>query len=258
MTTVALVRSVEPFTPPSRAARGSILDIAEVTSGVSTGLGLDGLIESFNCIGVDVDAINCAGFKGLTKRFDPPSFSNGVMFNIQSGVRCKGFGFDRNDPKIKSAFDSMEPEGVSIGLHDTLLVNGTDITPAAGTITPAQALGLLEGAGYSGYAGQPVIHVGPMLASLWAAVQAVRLVGDHLETHLGTPVAVSTGNESKTAGKLDPDQWAFVTGAVALIRSEAVLASDIDRATNEQTVLYERLYVAAIDCLVAKVKVKVL
>lgn len=258
MTTVALVRSVGPFTPPSRAARGSILDIAEVTSGLSAGLGLEGLIESFNCIGVDVDAINCAGFKGLTKRFDPPSFSNGVMFNIQNGIRCKGFGFDRNDPRIKAAVDAMESEGASIGLHDAILVNGTDLTPAGGSVTPAQALGVLEGAGYAGYAGQPVIHVGPALASQWAAMQAISWTGSRLETHLGTPVAASVGNETKTAGKLDADQWAFVTGHVVLLRSEAVLASDIDRATNEQTVLYERLYVAAVDCLVAKVKVKVL
>jgi hypothetical protein len=88
--------------------------------------------------------------------------------------------------------------------------------------------------------------------------QAIKPVGDHLETLLGTPVAVSVGNESKTAGKLDADQWAFVTGAVVLVRSEAVLASDIDRTTNDQTVLYERLYVAAVDCLNVKAKVKVL
>lgn len=257
MTTVPLVRSVGPFTPPSRTVQGSILDIAEVSNDFSM-IGLDGLIESFNCIGVDVDAIACSGFKGLTKRFDPPAFSNGVMFNIQNGVRCKVFGFAMDDPKIKAAIDAMEPEGVSIGLHDALLVNGTDITPAAGSVTPAQALGLLEGAGYSGYAGQPVLHVGPMLASLWAATQAIKPVGDHLETLLGTPVAVSVGNESKTAGKLDADQWAFVTGAVVLVRSEAVLASDIDRTTNDQTVLYERLYVAAVDCLNVKAKVKVL
>jgi hypothetical protein len=257
MTTTALLRSVGPFMPPSRTQRASILDIAEVSNDFSA-IGLDGLIESFNCIGVDVDAIACSGFKGLTKRFDPPSYSNGVLFNIQSGVRCKGFGFDMHDPKIKAAVDAMEPEGVSIGLHDAILVNGTDLTPATGSVTPAQALGVLEGAGYAGYAGQPVIHVGPSLASQWAALHAIEVSGSHLETLLGTPIAVSTGNESKTGGKLDPDQWAFVTGAVVLVRSEAVLAADIDRSTNDQTVLYERLYVAAVDCLNAKVKVKVL
>lgn len=257
MTTVPLVRSVGPVTPPSRTPRGSILDIATVSNDFSF-IGLDGLMESFNCIGVDVDAVNCSGFKGLTKRFDPPSFTDGVQFNIQSGVRCKGFGFGMDDPRIRAAFEAMEPEGVSIGLHDTLLVNGTDLTPTAGSVTPGQALGILEGAGYASYAGQPVIHAGPSLVSVWANNQAVTWTGTHLETVLGTPIAVSTGNESKTGGKLDAEQWAFVTGAVALWRSEAVLASDIDRTTNEQTVLYERLYVAAIDCLVAKVKVKVL
>lgn len=251
------VLEAQYLTVPSHAHPGSILDIATVYTG-GVPWETTGLVESYNCIGVDVDTVACSGFKGLTKRFDPPSFSNGTMFNCQGGVTCKGPGFDMNDPALQAAFAAREPEGVSIGLHDAILVNGTDLTPAAGSVTPAQALGLLEGAGYSGYSGQPVIHAGPMLASLWAALQAVRLNGNHLETLLGTPVAVASGNESKTAGKLDADQWAFVTGQVFLWRSESVQAADIDRTTNDMTVLYERLYVAAIDCLVAKVKVKVL
>jgi hypothetical protein len=253
----AVVQPGQFYTPPSVPSKGSILDIADIQTGnlpwVATGL-----VESYNCIGVDVDALACAGFKGLTKRFDAPSYGDGSMFNVQAGVTCKGPGFDMNDPALRSAFEAVEPEGVSIGLHDTILVNGTDLTPAAGSVTPAQALGLLEAAGNTGYSGQAVIHAGPMLASLWASSQTVIKVGNHLETHLGTPVAVSTGNESKTAGKLDTDQWAFVTGSVALWRSEAVQASAIDRVTNDQTTLYERLYVAAIDCFKAKVKVKVL
>lgn len=253
----AVVQPNQFYNPPSVPPKGSILDIADIQSGnvpwVPTGL-----VESYNCIGVDVDALVCAGFKGLTKRFDPPTYGDGALFNIQCGVTCKGPGFDMNDSALRTAFEAMEPEGVSTGLHDTILINGTDLTPAAGSVTPAQALGLLEGAGNSGYAGQAVIHVGPMLASLWSSVQVIVQVGNHLETHLGTPVAVSAGNETKTAGKLDADQWAFVTGSVALWRSEAVQAADIDRATNDQTVLYERLYTAAIDCFKAKVKVKVL
>lgn len=255
MTTTPVVRS-DYVTVSSRTPRGTILGVAVLHEGVPwEGTGL---IESYNCIGVDVDTVNCAGFKGLTKRFDPPSFSNGTMFNVQGGITCKGPGFDMNDPALRSAFDAQEPEGVSIGLHDALLVNGTDLTPAGGSVTPAQALGLLESAGYLAYAGQPVIHAGPALVSQWAAFQAVRPAGDHLETLLGTPVVASPGNETKTGGKLDADQWAFVSGEVHLWRSEAVQAADIDRTTNDMTVLYERLYVAAIDCFMAKVKVKVL
>jgi hypothetical protein len=35
------------------------------------------------------------------------------------------------------------------------------------------------------------------------------------------------------------------------------LESELNRTTNDVTVLYERLYVAGIDCLLGKVKVKV-
>src|SRR5262245_13299065 len=126
MTTVQITTPVSPFRPPSRAPRSTILDIAQVSDDFSF-VGLDGLMDSFNCIGIDVDALNCAGFKGLTKRFDPPSFTNGQMFGVQSGVRCKGFGYEADDPRIRQAFEAMEPEGVSIGIHDTILVNGTDL-----------------------------------------------------------------------------------------------------------------------------------
>jgi hypothetical protein len=256
MTTTPVV-GTDYVTVASRVPRGTILGVATLHEGVPWG-DLVGLIESFNCVGIDVDTVNCSGFKGLTKRFDPPSFSNGVMFNIQGGITCKGPGFDLNDSALRAAFDAQEPEGVSIGIHDAILVNGTDLTPAGGSVTPAQALGLLESAGYLAYAGQPVIHAGPALVSQWAAFQAVRPAGDHLETLLGTPVVASPGNETKTGGKLDADQWAFVTGEVHLWRSEVVQAADIDRTTNDMSALFERLYVAAVDCFTAKVKVKVL
>lgn len=255
---MTVTQQTGPVSVPSRPAtrKGSILSIATLVDGLPWDGA--GMIDSFNCIGIDVDAVNCAGFKGLTKRFDGPSFSNGSMFNIQSGTRCKGFGYEADDPAIRAAFDAMEPEGVSIGLHDTILVNGTDLTPAAGTVTVGQALGILEGVGYGAYAGQPVLHMGPGMVSQLAALQALVSAGDHIETHLGTPVAVASGLETKTAGKLDPDQWAYVTGAVVLARSEVVDQWALDQTTNDMTRLFERLYTAAVDCLVAKVKVKVL
>lgn len=247
---------VEYVAPPTRTSQGTILDIVTPHEGIPWGL--TSLVDSFNCIGVDVDSVNCAGFKGLTKRFDKPAYNDGFLFNVQGGVTCKPFGFSQTDPRIGQAFAVQEAEGVSIGLHDTILVNGTDLTPAAGPVTPLQALGVLEGAGLSGYAGQPIIHVGPGLASQWAGAHAIVKTGNHLETLLGTPIAVSVGNETKTGGKLDANQWGFVTGAVALWRSEVVQESAVNQTTNDVTVLYERLYVAAVDCKNAKVSVKVL
>lgn len=257
MTTVQITTPVSPFRPPSRSPLSGVLDIAQVSDDFSFA-SLDGLMDSFNCIGIDVDALNCAGFKGLTKRFDPPSFTNGKMFSVQSGVRCKGFGYEADDARIRAAFNAMEPEGVSLGIHDTILVNGTDLTPATGTVSPLQALGLLESTGYGAYAGQPVIWLGPGITAQLTGVQVLHPVGGHLETNLGTPVVVASGVETKTAGKLDPDQWAFVTGAVGIVRSEVVDQWALDQATNDMTRLFERLYIAAVDCLVAKVKVKVL
>jgi hypothetical protein len=255
--TVGLVQPTGvPFTPPSRAPRGTVLDYATIREDVSF-LDPAGLVWSYNCIGMDVDEVACAGFKGLTKRFDSPSSSDGAMFVVQGGVTCKPFGFSGDDPALRAAFDALEGEGVSIGLHDALFDTAVDITPTAGSVSPVIALGLLESYGYLNYAGQPIIHLGPGVVSQLAASRAIEVSNGQLHTALGTPVAVSSGYETKTAGKLDQDQWAFVTGAIVLARSPVTLESEINRSTNDITVLYERLYVAGIDCLIGKVKVKV-
>lgn len=254
--TATVVRTDYVTVPARTSIGGSILDIAEVHEGLPWDG--TGLVESYNCIGIDVDAVNCAGFKGLTKRFDSPVWADGHQFNLQSGVTCKPFGFSGDDPALTAAFRAMEPVGVVRGVHDTLLVNATDITPATGAVTPLQGLGLLESAGYGGYAGQPVLWAGPMLVSQFAGLQVLNESGGHLETRIGTPVAVSVGVETSTSGKLDANQWMFVTGHVVLWRSEVQQADEIDQATNQVTALYERLYSVAVDCFAAKVSVKVL
>src|SRR5262245_42610254 len=107
MTTIQVAR-VAPFFAPARTPHSGILSLATVRDGIGY-LSQDGLVESFNCIGVDVDALDdCADFTTLTKRFDPPSFSDGALFNIQAGMRCKPFGFDMNDSRIRAAFNAME------------------------------------------------------------------------------------------------------------------------------------------------------
>lgn len=257
--TVQIVRPASiPFTPPSRGPLGgSVLEYAEI---VESTLWLDptGVIWSYNCIGIDVDPLDdCGDLLGLTKRFDPPQSADGGSFVIQGGVTCKPFGFNGDDPALKAAFDTMEPLGVSRGLAFTLFGGAVDVTPATGPLIPVVALGLLESYGLLNYAGLPIIHLGPGMVSQLMSNGAVVANGGKLTTALGTPVAVSAGYESKTGGLLDQDQWAYVSGAVLLGRDEPVLRSEHDRTTNEIVVLYERMYVAAIDCLLGKVKVKV-
>ena len=260
MTQVQIVRhSGHPYVPPARKPRSSILNIAHIVEGVSF-LDPEGLVWSFNCIGVDVQETDCATFTGQTKRFDAPASTDGAMFIVQQGMVCRPFGFDMNDPAIKAAFEAKEPEGVSTGLFETVFDTAVDITPGAGTaLPPATALGLLEGYGLLNYAGEPILHLGPgvvsMLTNTGTGIEKGE--GGVLRTALGTPIAVSAGYESKTDGKLDAEQWAFVTGAMVLARGEPILQAELDRTTNDMVVLHERLYVAGIDCLVGKVKVKV-
>ena len=172
-------------------------------------------------------------------------------------MRCKPFGFSGDDPGLKDAFNAMEPIGVARGLGMTVFPGATDINGGA-AVSPAVALGLLESYGHLNYAGQPIIHLGPGMVSQLAASQAIIVTNGKLTTALGTPIAVSAGYETKTGDVLDPEQTAYVTGAVVLARSHVVLQHQLDRSTNDITVLYERLYAVAIDCLLGKVQVQVL
>jgi hypothetical protein len=254
--TVQMLSTTAPFTPPSRTPHGTILDWATVVEGIHFG-DADGLVWSYNCIGMDVDPVACTDYLTLTKRFDAPTSADGAQFVVQGGMTCKPFGFSGDDPALRDAFIAREGEAVSTGLFESLFSTAVDLTPTAGPVSPVIALGLLESYGYLDYSGVPIVHLGPGMISQLAATNAVTVSDGKLTTILGTPVAVSGGYESKTGGKLDQDQWAFVTGAVVLHRSEIVLQSQQDRSTNDIVVLYERLYVAGIDCLLGKVKVKV-
>lgn len=244
-----------PIRPPVREPISGIMQVATVIEGVGL-LSPDGMIESYNCMGIDVTEVDCDGFTGQSKRFDAPSFADGAMFVVQSGMTCKPFGFDGNDPQLRRAFDVKENEGVSIGLHDFVLDTATDVSPGS-PVPPAVALGILEGVGLTEYSGEPIIHLGPGTLAQLTVNGAIAKVGNRLETHLGTPVVPNLGVETKTGGVLDPSQWAFVTGAVVVARSEVFQGTQIDRNTNDVTVLFERLYAVGVDCLAAKVKVKV-
>ena len=245
-----------PYLAPSRTTHSTILDYAHIIE-QPLGIDVEGLVWSFNCIGMDVNPVDqCSAFTALTKRWDSPSSGDGASFVIQGGVICKPFGFDWNDPALKRAFDAIEATGVSTGLSYTVFTTATDLTGGV-AVPPITALGLLEAYGYARYAGQPIIHLGPGMISQAAAQGAIVNNGGRLTTVLGTPVAVSAGYETKTADILDPEQWAYVTGEVVLARSEAQQQSALDTNTNDAVVLYERIYMAAVDCLIGKVKVKV-
>ena len=245
-----------PYLAPSRVSHSTILDYAHI---IEQPMGLDaqGLVWSYNCIGMDVNPLDdCGDFTTLTKRFDSPSSGDGASFVVQGGVTCKPFGFNMNDPALRAAWDAIEATGVSTGLAYTVFTTATDLTGGT-AVPPVTALGLLESYGYLKYAGEPIIHLGPGMVSQAAAQGAIVNNGGKLSTVLGTPVAVSAGYETKTGGVLDPEQWAYVTGAVVLARGEVVLQSALDTNTNDAVALYERLYMAAVDCLIGKVKVKV-
>lgn len=257
--TETLVRAAGPFTPQPRSDIGSIFTVAEIREGMPWVDSVD-MIESYNCVTVQhLPLANCAAMSaGFTKTFGSPGWPDGIRFVVQGGVQCKPFGFNANDSRLAASFAVQEANGVAEALRDGTLGAGTDYTPTGGSVTPVQGLGILESIGRCKYAGEPVIHMGALMAAELTGVNALNRVGNRLETSLGTPVAVSCGYETQNGGKFDTDQWGYVTGAVVIARSEMVNEAQLDQTTNQWTALFERLYLVAVDCVAAKVKVKVL
>lgn len=204
-----------------------------------------------------------------TKTFSSPAWQDGIRFAVYGGVSCKAIGFDLSTAQAKSeaAFLAMESVGVERALMTQRFVAGstwtaaTDLTPVTGAVSPAVGLGLLEGDAGCKYAGAPIFHIPKAIASrLISPDGPVERVGDKLFTSLGGRVAAGAGygcpNTSPT-GAAPPtgELWMYVSGEVTVARSEVIVATQMDRATNIANVLVERAYVAAVDCYTAAIRI---
>jgi len=258
------------FPAPSKPV-GTLLDVAYVTDGIGF-LEPQGLTESYNCMILDSVAVWPCPTTASPKTFgDSPSWVDGIRFAVYGGITCKGPGFSMTDglTKARQSFEAMESVGVERALMKTRFVAGptwgaaTDLTPAGGAVVPAAGLAILEGDAACKYAGVPIIHAPRAVASLLTGIQgSITNEGNALVTKLGSKVAAGGGYGCPNSGPTGAapaagELWMYGTGMVTVARGELMTFSDIDRSTNDVRLLVERAYVAAVDCYVSAVRVKV-
>jgi hypothetical protein len=85
--------------------------------------------------------------------------------------------------------------------------------------------------------------------------------GSRLETLLGTPLAAGAGYTDTLVPQPvnDGEAWLYVTGQVQVLRGNPVVngpAMEFNPAANEFSVLAERQYAIATECLLAAVLVQ--
>lgn len=206
----------------------------------------------------------------VTKTFSNSGFQDGIQFAAYAGHVCKGIGYeDASLDELQRVFEFNESQAIERALmQQRFTVNGTvwaaatDLTPAGGAVTAQQGLALLEGHASWNYAGVPTIHAPRSVGSLLTQGGSVFRVGQGLQSVLGAKVAAGAGYEQPNTGPAGTapaagEKWMYASGEVAVVRSAIERHNEMNRDTNEIFSLVERMYVAAVDCYTAAVRVKV-
>jgi hypothetical protein len=203
---------------------------------------------------------------------------DGYRFAAYGGVTCKMLGLDQENMKagLQKSFETGESAAVERALMSVSFAANaagagipgswaaaTDITPAAGAVSPVVAISQLEEYAASIYNGAPTLHLPISVASQALVVNGASFDGNRLMTAFGSKVAAGAGyaypNLSPTgANPAAGEHWAYVSGEVAVIRSDDVIVKDVvDLAHNNVLALVERGYLVAVDCFTAAIKVKI-
>jgi hypothetical protein len=200
----------------------------------------------------------------VAKTFTPPAWIDGITFAVYGGVTCKGPGVWGNEDALKQAFLIGESVGVERALMQQRFTNpaATDVTPSGGAVDPTVGLALLEMAAACTYAGLPTIHSPRGITTLLSRNGAVTRAGNLITSVNGSKIASGGGygcpnNGPSGAAPAAGEMWMYASGEVVVARGDLVVQQAMDQSTNDILTLVERLYVAAVDCFVAAVRVKV-
>ena len=159
------------------------------------------------------------------------------------------------DARLSFGAELVLSQGV-VGSMNPFLGDGDVVKLAAGAAqtNATTALAYLEQSiGQTGQRG--LIHADPAVGTAWAGQSLLRVVGDHLETYNGTPVALGGGYIGAVANGTAPgagQSWAFATGPVRVFVGESRLVGEdingtLDTSTNDVTFRAERFIVAEWD-----------
>lgn len=206
----------------------------------------------------------------VPKTFSGSGYQDGIMFAGYAGHVCKSVGYEEDSlDELKRVYQANESQAIERALmQQRFVVNGTvwaaatDLTPAGGAVTAVQGLALLEGHASWNYAGVPTIHAPRSVGSLLTQGGSVLRNGDALYSVLGAKVAAGAGYEQPNTGPTGSapaagEKWMYASGEVVIAMSDIVAQNTMNRDTNERFSLVERMYVAAVDCYTAAVRVKV-
>lgn len=248
--------------PAAEKRRSTLLDVATVVDGIAWQDGTD-LFSSWNHLTFGERSEFCgAGTKTLDQL---PYWVDGFRFAAYGGVTCKLSDQDEQEAGVREAFLKGESTAVEAAMMEIRFVENaaggapgewpapTDITPAAGAVSPRVAVALLEEAAAALYVGVPTLHLPLSISGLLLDLAAAEFEGDIIRTKSGAKVVAGAGyanpNTSPTGvAAAAGERWVYATGEVWIAKApEVVVRSAMDTSTNEIVTLAERGYIGAVD-----------
>lgn len=192
--------------------------------------------ESWACLDPNTTTdpcINGGAVPGAKEFEDCPNTSTFKPITVYLGIKRSGQSLDVGGEQVRRVLADGEEYAVEEYLWGLLGAAVTEQT----ALSPVGALAKVEDDLAAGYMGTGLIHMSRGNA-IRLASQLVR-VGDHIETLIGTPVAVGSGYGSG---------FIYGTGAGVVVRGDVSILSAWNTSINDELVLAERTYVVGWDC----------
>lgn len=195
------------------------------------------------------------------KLFARPGICTADPITVYAGSECSTMGFSYEEA-VEHATETLRL-GEQRALEEWFMSNvlcdvAEDLTPAAGAVSVAQALSVLENWLGSTYGGVGVIHAPVGAGAQFSRDHLAWEEDERLRTLVGNCVVLGAGY-AVNVGPLDctvapvGEMWLYATSPIRVRRDPPEVippteAGSVDTSLNDRRVLVERTFVAEIAC----------
>ncbi|MGC0418404.1 cupin [Embleya sp. AB8] len=231
--------------------------------------------QSLGCCPVKVWADPCE-YNPLgpppTKEFCRLETEHASPIHVYAGAECSAPGWSYTQARAHAlqSLELGEQQAVEASFwRSKLTADAVDLTPAAGPLSIAQGVAVLEGCLAETYGGVGTIHVPAGVAALLGCCNLLREDPETgaQRTLAGNCAVIGAGYSAENTGPggipADPGTtWLYITGPLVVRRGPVDVTPDrpgssVNIRNNDRKVLAERTYVVGTTCTVCAVKVMV-